>query len=137
MILYVFMYVPFVCTVSLKWIYVYVLNFCVCLCMYVCMYVCMNERYLFKWMYVYICVRISFLVCVCMYVCGIVQKKQHENAGHFPRVHGMVYDIRDGLLSELKVWMYVWVYSMYVCQYVCMYTYMSIMASFAYIQVCV
>ena len=40
----------------------------------------------------------------CMYVwMFLVQKKQMESAGHFPRVHGMVYDIRDGLLSELKV----------------------------------
>ena len=32
----------------------------------------------------------------------IVQQSQHKN-GNFPRIHGMVYDIRDGLLKELKV----------------------------------
>mmetsp|Transcript_11027 Transcript_11027/g.15173 ORF Transcript_11027/g.15173 Transcript_11027/m.15173 type:complete len:239 (+) Transcript_11027:192-908(+) len=41
--------------------------------------------------------------CLNLYRNPIVQQRQLANGGRFPRVHGMVYDIRDGLLSELKV----------------------------------
>lgn len=42
--------------------------------------------------------------CLNLYRNPIVQKRQHANGkSGFPRIHGMVYDIRDGLLSELKI----------------------------------
>ncbi len=40
--------------------------------------------------------------CLNLYRNPIVQQSQFRK-GNFPRVHGMLYDIRDGLLKELKV----------------------------------
>lgn len=40
--------------------------------------------------------------CLNLYRNPIVQHSQMKN-GNFPRIHGMVYDIHDGLLKELKV----------------------------------
>ena len=40
--------------------------------------------------------------CLNLFRNPIVQHKQASDNG-YPRIHGMIYDIRDGLLCELKV----------------------------------